>query len=534
MKYFVYCRKSSEAEDRQVLSIESQLSTLRRTFAQHDIDIAGIYTESFSAKSPGRHLFNEMMARIEKGDAAGIVAWAPDRLARNSIDGGRLIYLLDRGVLKDLKFATYTFENNSQGKFMLQIMFGQSKYYSDALSDNVKRGNQTKIERGWRPNRAPLGYLNDAATKTIVEDPIHFPLIKKMFELVLQDGFTPKQVALIARDDWGFRTPKTKRSGGVPIALGTIYKILGNVFYAGVIEWNGQSFPGRHEPVVTIEQFREVRRRLQNPGARPHKHSFPFTGMIRCGSCDMSVTAEHKTNRFGSRYIYYHCSRRREGPRCKQPSLEARSLIRQIEGFLATLHVEPRIQLWALRELAISEEQSSEAKAAQQRSLKNSLDETRSQLTELTNLRLRRLISDEEFSERRQTLQAEELRLREGKACAGQAYEPLEPLDDLFLFRNKATKWFSQGDDRVKRQILKTVSSNLILEDRILSIEAAKPFSELRGFQNSQHLLGVVHEVRALLARQDAGMLDILDNIKQVKIALGLMKPDPLDWLRAA
>jgi site-specific DNA recombinase len=153
MRYFIYCRKSSESEDRQVASIESQLTTLKRTFGDRaDIEIVGIYEEAFSAKAPGRPQFGEMLGRIRKRAADGIIAWAPDRLARNSIDGGQLIYMLDCGVIRDLKFATYTFENNSQGKFMLQIMFGQSKYYSDALSDNVKRGNQSKAEKGWRPN----------------------------------------------------------------------------------------------------------------------------------------------------------------------------------------------------------------------------------------------------------------------------------------------------------------------------------------------------------------------------------------------
>src|SRR6267142_6334080 len=175
MRYLIYCRKSSESEDRQVASIESQLTTLQRTFGgRSDIEVIGIYEESFSAKAPGRVQFREMLGRIERGDAEGIIAWAPDRLARNSIDGGQLIYMLDCGVIHDLKFATYTFENNSQGKFMLQIMFGQSKYYSDALSDNVKRGNRTKIEKGWRPGNAPIGYLNDVISKTIVKDPERF------------------------------------------------------------------------------------------------------------------------------------------------------------------------------------------------------------------------------------------------------------------------------------------------------------------------------------------------------------------------
>lgn len=478
MRYFVYCRKSTEDEDRQVLSIESQKRELEKLFFERaEITIVETFHESRSAKIPGRPVFNEMIKRIERGEADGMIAWHPDRLARNSIDGGRVIYLLDKGILKDLKFATFTFENNPQGKFMLAIIFGYSKYYSDALSENVRRGNRTKVENGWRPSQAPTGYLNDKATRTMIRDPDRFPIIRQMWDLMLAGVYSPKKIHETATCEWGLRTRKRKRTGGGPLALSAVYKMFTNPFYAGIIEWEGKTYPGKHEPMVSLEEFDRVQQILgKNGRPRPKAHFFTYTGLIRCGECGLSVTAEEKINRYGYHYTYYRCTKKRLVPKCSQRCIEIEDLEQQILDFLNEISISDRMQEWMLKRLDQAFADKRTETEGNRRSVEKALEAASRDLENLTTLRIRDLITDEEFLNRRQKLQFEQLKLRQNleKVCKSASW--FEPARLVVSFSNRAISWFAHGDPETKRLILEIVGSNLALKDKKLLIEAAKPF----------------------------------------------------------
>src|SRR3989344_15375 len=159
-KYFLYIRKSTDEEDRQVLSLEAQLTELKEYAEKESLEIIETFIEKKTAKVPGREIFNNMLNKVEGGlpHSIGILAWAPDRLSRNSVDGGRLIYLLDTGKLATLKFPTFAFENNPSGKFFLAIGLSNAKYYVDNLAENVRRGNRAKPRRGERARAKHFGH----------------------------------------------------------------------------------------------------------------------------------------------------------------------------------------------------------------------------------------------------------------------------------------------------------------------------------------------------------------------------------------
>ena len=301
MNFYLYARKSTDDEERQMLSIEAQLDELREYAGKEGLTVAREFVESRTAKEPGRPIFNAMLAEVEKGKATGLLAWNPDRLARNSVDGGRIIYLVDTGKLTALKFPTFWFENTPQGKFVLNMAFGQSKYYVDALSENVRRGMRQKLRRGEFPGKPPVGYMNEPRLRTIIVDEHKAQLVRRMFETYATGRYTFDELHELVTG-WGLTSHREK-----PIARSMLPRLLANPFYVGLFRFADEAHEGTHQPLVTQALFEEVQNVMARRG-RPHKPRpgpLPYVGAIQCGACGAAITGERQKG-----HHYYHCTRK--------------------------------------------------------------------------------------------------------------------------------------------------------------------------------------------------------------------------------
>lgn len=492
IKYFLYARKSSESEDRQVQSIDDQMNRLKKLSADLGLDIKKIYTEAKSAKKPdNRPLFDEMLRRIEKGEANGILCWQINRLSRNPIDSGKISWLLQRGVLKSIQTIDrqYLPEDNV---LLFSVESGVANQFILDLSKNTKRGMLSKFEKGWQTGVAPLGYLNDKEEKIIIKDPERFNLMRKMWDLMLTGNYNPKRIMEIANNEWGFKTRKFKRIGGNPISYSGIYKVFTNLFYAGIIENNGIQYEGSHEPLITLEEYDRVQMLLGKKGRpRPKQHTFAFTGSIRCGVCGCLYTAETKKKLLKSgeirEHTYYHCTRKTRKVKCDQKkNIPEAALDLMIEKEIERYTILPEFLEWALEELSQKNDTEMEDRSKIYEMRHKALVETQKELDELTRMRYRKLIDDETFLKEKNALQSKIVQVQgELRETESRAEKWLELTEKTFYFATYARKAFITAEGKkgleLKKEILLALGKTPTIKDEILTIEPNEWFVPIQN-----------------------------------------------------
>ena len=484
IKYFAYVRKSTEGEERQALSIESQKDKVKEIHP--DLDIVAVLEERHSAFTPyNRPVFEDMIRRIRAGEATGIIAWHPDRLSRNEIDASTITYMVRTGVIDDLKFGSYNFDNSPEGIMMLQLALSQSQYFSSKLGKDVKRGLEKKVSLGWLPGIAPEGYLNDMrlekGQRTIITDKKRTVLLRKAFDLMLTGSYTAQEVLNIINNDWNYTTRKKAKTGGGELARSVWYKMLSNPFYAGIITFNGKESKGKQKPIISMDEFDRIQEIVGLRGCkrRPKKHSFTYSGMFKCGACGCGITAEHKTkyikcNQEVKAYDYYHCTHKKKEIPCKQGSVEEKEITDNITGKLKKLEMHPLFLSWALDYLdgqqGIEKTENKTIEVNKQSRIK----EVESELSELTKMRAKKLIDDNSFIKEKDSLDKELEKLQKIDKEANKGDEIIELTKEKFVFSAYALKSFCEGDHFKKKEVLTDLGSNREITDKKVLISIHK------------------------------------------------------------
>ena len=476
-KFFLYARKSTDVEDKQVLSIEAQITELRAFAKLNNLNVVEEFVEKQSAKIPGRPIFGEMIKRIEHGEADGILAWHPDRLARNSVDGGQIIYLIDCGRITALKFPQFWFEPTPQGKFMLNIAFGQSKYYVDSLSENTKRGLRQKVRRGEYPSVAPIGYINDVRNKSIVVDRKKARIIRQAFELYAKGNSRLEDIS-------NFLAQRGVMSRGEK----KIHKtratfILSNPFYTGLFKYGGELHEGKYEPIITkklIDSAQEILRQRGKPRHKQKNEPQAFCGLISCAECGMMITAEKQKG-----HIYYRCTKKKV--KCAQRYVREEELDRQLSSLIQKVSLRPD---WAEKLLAMAEKDkavSAQSVSAFVLESQNKIRAIQTKLQRLLDGYLEQDIKREIYREQKAILLSEKKSLDEKMARIEQKQNDwLEPFQNWIKVATTLVKIARDNNLLQKKVVAKEIfGSNLRLASRAVRGEPVFPYlSALRAAES--------------------------------------------------
>ena len=455
LSYFLYARKSTDDKEHQVHSIEDQVAVLRKLAREENLNIIEQFEERQTAKVPGRPVFNDMLKRIQKGEAQGIICWKLDRLARNMDDGGKIIEILKQSVLRHIR----TFEKNyyPQDNVLLMCMeFGIADQYVRDLSSNTARGLLQKAKRGEFPGTAPFGYLNNSQTKLIVIDRKKAPVIRGAFELYAEGYSRLEDIS-----KYLFENNVRSRYGN-RLHLDRVKFILQNPFYYGYFFYKGELHEGRHTPIVEKSLFDKVQKVLEKRGHPQAETSDPqpLCGLLSCGECNMAITAEERVKRQKNgnvhRYVYYHCTKKRG--HCSQTYVREEVLDTDLSEMLSRYVLPP---LWVEdleRRMKDDEQDSEKITATAVHGLRLEIEDVNQKLARLTDVYIAQDIERSEYLNRRTALMSERKSVEERIAKLQRGGTPwLEPLHNWIKEASMLDKTAKTDDLPSKKRALQKI-----------------------------------------------------------------------------
>ncbi len=483
MKFVLYCRKSTESDDRQVLSLDSQEKELLSLAERLGIEIVKIFRESKSAKEPGRPVFNEMLKFVSSGKAEAILCWKIDRLTRNPVDGGQIQWLLQNDKIKRIQ----TFEKNflpNDNVLLMSIEQGMASQYIRDLSSNIKRGNRAKLEKGDWPNRAPFGYKNDKGNIKIIIDSVNSKYVVRAFELYATGSYGFKDIAQILCNE-GLQTKTGKKYFG-----GSVYRLINNSFYCGLMQRDEKLYIGNHAPLVSKELFDTAQNVLHNKNRpRVKTHFFPLRGFLSCESCGCSLTACLKKG-----HHYYYCTNSKGVCTEHKTYMREKDLYPIVSTLFQKLDIDEKLIdiLYdsAKEKLDLDEVYLKGVLAT----LQERLDALVVKESRLVDTFLDRQVSKEIYDSKILEIQNDKVlvtkQINDLKEKHAQEISTLEPTKNVFLRASRSSKQFLLADDNEKREMVENIVWNLSFKDQnMLQYKFKSPYSALANVPKNADIL---------------------------------------------
>lgn len=375
--------------------------------------------------------------------------------------------------------------------------------FSDDLSVNVRRGIREHLEQGQWHNYPKLGYLRDHGTMQVIPDPERFDLVRDIWRLRL-GGVSIQELLLKCRTTWKLTTPKRKKNGGSLLSHSQLYRLLKDPFYAGIMVSQGVSYPGKHQPMITWSEFERVQVGFQHGYHVKTKAALDFTyrGLLSCGACTAAVTAEQKLNRYGYQYVYYHCCRKnRRYGYCSEPSLEQEQLESQFHSFLQSLYLPQDLLELMLEELPRLHATRQQGQNGDEQRLKELIARNQARLRQMRELCADGHITPQEYDEDRERYFVQEQHIKEQLTTTENNARLIESLKERLILAHHAVSRFEKGGAVTRRELIKSVSSNLLIKNKTLLIKAQEPFETYRNINIIDSLRRGRPHVRTFLAQ---------------------------------
>jgi DNA invertase Pin-like site-specific DNA recombinase len=519
LRFFLYLRRSQDSEDRQVASIDDQRDEMLAIAKRLGLNIVAVFEESQSAKEPGRPVFNNMLDRVKSGEADGILCWKLNRLARNPVDGGQIQWLLQQGAVKHIR--TYASDYWPTDNVMnMAVELGMANQFVLDLSGDIKRGMRRKALRGWNPhNYLPPGYRHNKEYKENPGQPEILPTsdlatVKRLLSFFLEGTHsraeTHRKAAVL-----GLRNKKDKA-----FSYNTISNMLTHPMYMGWFSWRDEDNQlqwkrGNHEAIITERQHRRILLLLGENGwsAKKPTYNFAFRGPLTCGECDSPITAEHKLqcictgckHKFSCKTAtacpkchlaiadmskpvfvektYYRCTKKRKDYRCSQKYVEEGELHNAIFGILQDLDINNHFYKWGCLSLRTVHKEEIGEQEAVVKDIGKKRDELLQRIDNLVIMRADRDISADEFIAQKRKTEVELAEVeQEYRLLDQRALHWAEIAGGYLKFLQTACDVFEHSDDlEEKREILRTLGSNLEIVDRKPRFTMQKPITALKN-----------------------------------------------------